>query len=175
MFTVGVDSHKRSWVAAMVDAAERPLADLAVPATQDGAAQLLTWAGQLVADSAPMQWGVEGSGSYGRLLAQRLVRTGARVYEVPPAATARERRHALGRQRQKSDPADALAVRLTLREAERLPRVVLRGEACQCKLLDEHRENLVLTRTRALNQLYAHLTHSAWERHCSAPATTAGC
>jgi transposase len=158
MLTVGVDSHKQSYVAVLVDATGRPLADKVMPASVEGIEALIAWAHGIAQDSGAVHWGIEGSGSYGRPLAQRLAGTADPVYEVPAIATARERGRGVGRHREKTDRTDALAIaRITLREAGRLPRIAPAGEAYQCKLLDEHRENLVLARTRALNHLYAHL------------------
>jgi transposase len=157
MLTIGVDSHQCSYMAAAIDHAGRPMTTLAVPATDAGRQRLRAWAGGLAA-LEPRQWGIEGSGSYGRSLAQLLVASGEAVFEVPGLATAQERGRSLGRQRDKTDATDALAIaRVTLREAERLPRITPAGGAYRCKLLSEHRDNLVLQRTRALNQLYAHL------------------
>lgn len=158
MLTVGVDSHKQWYVAVLADATGRPVADKVVPASSEGVEALIAWAHGVGTDGQLVQWGIEGSGGYGRRLAQCLVATADHVYEVPAIATARERGGGLGRHREKTDRTDALAIaRITLREAGRLPKLAPAGEAYQCKLLGEHRENLVLARTRAVNQLYAHL------------------
>jgi transposase len=161
MLTIGVDAHKAILVAVAVDGTGRECASTSVPTTEDGIAQLMAWASSLQ-PSDKQRWGIEGSGSYGRRLAQTLVRRHITVVEVPGIATATERRRSRGRQREKSDGTDALAIaRVTLRDATVLPPVQCEGPAYQCKLLTEHRDNLVLARTRALNQLYAHIDHAA--------------
>lgn len=77
---------------------------------------------------------------------------------MPATATARERRAAVGRAREKTDETDALAVaRLTARDAAALPPVRGDGLPQQLKVLTEHRDNLLLQRTRVLNQRHAHL------------------
>jgi transposase len=154
MLTIGVDSHKRSLTAAAIDSAGREAGTLQVPSTPTGRNQLLEWVKALA--PGEHQWGIEGSGMYGRPLAQQLARTGQRVYEVSGLATSRERRGGIGVHRQKTDTSDALAVaRVTLRESARLPRIYPAGMAHRCKLLTEHRENLVLQRTKLMNQLHA--------------------
>ena len=160
MLTIGVDSHKQTYVAAAIDAAGRSLATISVETTAAGRATLVHWADRLTDPADPKrQWGIEGSGSYGRPLAQQLARCGELVFEVPGIATADQRTHSLGRQRTKTDHTDALAIaRVVLRDATQLAPLMSADCAHQCKLLTEHRDNLVLERTRALNQLHLHLT-----------------
>jgi len=96
---VGVDTHKDQHVAVIVDGLGGRLADLSVPATNQGYAQLLTWGathGRVAA------YGVEGTGSYGVGLARFLRRHGHTVIEVSRPARQAERRAA-----GKSDDIDA--------------------------------------------------------------------
>lgn len=158
MLIIGVDSHKKTLTAAAIDSMGREQGTILVAASAKGRAELLSWA-ERVRGAAPVTWGIEGSGTYGRTLAQELCASGSPVYEVPGTATARERRAAVGVQRQKTDTSDALAVaRITAREGERLPRVYTAGIPHRCKLLSEHRDNLVLQRTRLMNQLHAQVS-----------------
>ncbi len=158
MISIGVDPHKRTYVAAAVDALGRPLGTLSVAATAQGQQALLDWAATHGAGAADRRWGVEGAGGYGWPLAQALVAAGGRVHGVPASATARERRAAVGRAREKTDTTDALAVaRVAARESAALPAVRGDGIPQQLKVLTEHRDNLLLQRTRVLNQLHAHL------------------
>jgi transposase len=106
MLTIGVDSHKRSFTAVAVDSMGRQQATTQVPTTCSGRAHLLDWA-EALREGAPLRWGIEGSGSYGRPLAQQLARRGQDVLEVPGIATSRERKAALGVHRQKMDTSDA--------------------------------------------------------------------
>jgi len=158
MLTIGVDSHKGSYTAVAVDSVASERAAMRVANTPAGRAELLAWATVLEPQAGARQWGIEGSGMYGRPLAESLGGAGETVFEVPGLATSRERSGALGARRQKNDHSDALAVaRITLRDSSRLPRVFQGGEPNRCKLLTEHRDNLVLQRTRLLNQLHAHI------------------
>jgi transposase len=158
MLTIGVDSHKRTLTAVAVDSTGRQVAAIQVLSSPRGRAQLIDWAGEL-GNAESTRWGIEGTGSYGRSLAQQLSRAGGRVVEVPGIATARERRAAIGVHRQKTDSSDALAIaRVAVRDQGRLPVIFPHGTAHHCKLLSEHRDNLVLQRTRLLNQLHAQVS-----------------
>lgn len=163
MLTIGIDAHKRTWVAVAVDAAGRPVSSYTTSVSADAVRAIVDWA-QTLAHTSGMaieRWGIEGAMHYGRSLAQALVQVGAPVVEVPGSATARERRRSRGREAEKTDVTDATAIaRLTLRDGARLPIIGLDGPAAQCHALSEHRDNLVLARTAALHQLYAHLTHT---------------
>ena len=89
MLTIGVDSHKDSLTAIAIDSIGREVGAKRVQNTPGGRDRLLKWASSLGHDEC--RWGIEGSGMYGRPLAQQLVRADAPVYEVPGLATSRER------------------------------------------------------------------------------------
>lgn len=161
MLTIGVDTHKRSWVAVAVDESGRPVGQCARPAGAVEAAELIAWAMAISPSAGVSRWGIEGAMHYGRSLAQCVFAAGMPVYEVPGHATALERRRSRGRSAEKSDHSDALAIaRVVLRDAADLPPVAADGEVSRCRALSEHRDNLVLARTAALNQLYAHQGHT---------------
>jgi transposase len=97
---VGVDSHEKEHVAALLDDRGRLLASGAFPAHERGFKQLLDWArsyGQV------REAGVEGTGSFGVGLTRFLLAEGVQVIEVT-RPNRRARRH-LG----KSDSVDAEA------------------------------------------------------------------
>jgi transposase len=107
---LGVDTHEREHVAALVDELGRLLAARSFPATARGFKLLLAWA----REHGPVcRAGVEGTGSFGAGLACFLADQGVRVVEVTRPSR-RGRRH-LG----KSDTVDA----------EAAARMVLSGEA----------------------------------------------
>jgi transposase len=107
---LGVDTHEREHVAALVDELGRLLAARSFPATARGFKLLLAWA----REHGPVcRAGVEGTGSFGAGLACLLADQGVRVVEVTRPSR-RGRRH-LG----KSDTVDA----------EAAARMVLSGEA----------------------------------------------
>jgi transposase len=107
---LGVDTHEREHVAALIDDLGRLIATRGFAVTARGFKQLLTWAR---AHGAVRRAGVEGTGSFGAGLARFLTAEGVDVVEVTRPSR-RGRRH-LG----KSDTIDAVAA----------ARMVLSGEA----------------------------------------------
>lgn len=118
MLTIGIDAHKRVHQAVAIDDAGRERARWRGGTTAPELQRLIAWATALAEDR---RWGIEGSGQYGRVLAQQLVATGELVVEVNPRLTAGMRR--TGRQRGKSDRLDALAVARVAAQEEDLPAV----------------------------------------------------
>lgn len=149
MRTVGIDAHKHVFTVAIVD-------DRGTVTQVDTVDRNAATPDRLLASVAelptPRQWGIEGSGMYGRQVAQALVASGETVFEVPGSCTAMERRRSRGREAEKTDVTDAVAIaRVVLRDHQRLPRVTADGAPTQCRLLTEHRQNLLQERSRLLN------------------------
>jgi len=107
---LGVDTHKHTHVAVVLDGLGRHLGMLQFPASDAGAEQLLAWSR---AHGAPTTAGVEGTGSYGYQLTRSLQAAGMTVAEVNRPDRANRRRKG------KSDPVDA----------EAAGRAVLAGQA----------------------------------------------
>lgn len=152
MISIGIDTHKATLAVSAIDEAGRELDAITVPNDAAGHRRIRRWA---AAHGPDRRFGVEGSGSFGAVLAQDLIAIGEVVFEVPATLTDRERRrvHRPG----KSDPADALAIaRVVLREGH-LRRVVAPGLADDLKLLVTARDELVAERTRVANRLHADL------------------
>lgn len=83
---IGVDPHKRSHTAVVLDEGEQVAAEVRVAAQRRQAQQLLAWA-----EVWPQGcWAVEDAGGLGRWLAQQLVAVGETVVDVP-ASCRRER------------------------------------------------------------------------------------
>lgn len=143
---VGVDTHKDSHSAALVDELGGVLASTDVLANQRGYVQLLEWAR---CRSPRRTWVVEGTGSYGAGLASFLARCGEVVYEGDRPQ--RRKRGAAG----KSDQLDAIKVarEALAREHHALPRQ--RGNREAIRVLLSTREGAVSAYRQALNQLYA--------------------
>ena len=150
MVTIGVDTPKRLVVAVALDAAGQVTANWDGPNTPEGWDQLQRWGGEQ--EPEPV-WGIEGSGQYGRGLAQQLVAAGAMVYEINPRWTAAARQRA--RQPGKSDRRDATAIAQVLRqEGTHLPRLQPEDATSVVALLTSERTDAVRMATQVRNQLH---------------------
>ena len=153
MVTIGIDAHKRSHTAVVVDEQGRQLAQTTSAGTTSGDhLALLGWA---ASQAGPRQWAVEDCRHLSRRLERDLLAAGERIVRVPPKlmANARDGARSFG----KSDPIDALAVaRAALREPS-LPAARLDGPDRELRLLVDHRDDLVAERTRMISRLRWHL------------------
>ena len=151
MVVIGADLHKRSHTLVAVDETGRKLAEKTVSATPAGHLEVRRWAAQW----PNRAFALEDCRHLSRSLERDLVRAGERVVRVPPKLMAGARRSA--REPGKSDPIDALAVaRAALREPD-LPVATLDGPERDVRLLVDHRDDLVATRTQDQNRLRWHL------------------
>ena len=153
MVKVGIDVHKKTHCAVAVDAMGRQLAQLTVRATDAGHRQLLRWARRLFGED--VEFAVEDCRHVSTRLERALLTAGARVVRVPPKLMAQTRSSA--RTRGKSDPIDALAIARAAWREPNLPVATLAGVEREIKLLVDHREDLVNTRTQVQNRLRWHL------------------
>jgi len=152
---LGVDTHKRSHVLVALDDEGRQLGTRTIANTPEGWAEALAWARGK--QQQHRRWGIENGGSLGKGFAQFLLAQGeAVVREVSPQRTAQYRRR--GRTQDKTDQADALAIaRLLLAEGEHLPAIPRDDVSTELRLLSDHRDNLLVDRTRLINQLHAQM------------------
>jgi transposase len=152
VLTVGVDVHKDTHTAVLVDELGREHASRTVRATDAGHRALVAWArGQ----GDELRWAVEDCRHVSTRLERALLGAGQQVVRVPPKLMAGARHSA--RTRGKSDPIDALAIaRAALREPD-LPVAEHDQASRELKLLVDHREDLVAERTRMQNRLRWHL------------------
>jgi transposase len=151
---VGVDVHKHTHAAALLDERGGELGTLVFANSPEGYRRLLGWLAQRDAGQALI--GVESPGSYGRALVAALSAAGHQVLHVPAWRTHRERR------RQgpgKTDPGDALAIADVVRRKHtelgpaREPELV-RALA----ILELQRRRFVRDRTQAIQRLRADWT-----------------
>jgi transposase len=98
---VGIDPHKRTLTAIVIDARGGVLAGEHFRVSGDGHRALEAWARSF---GPVARWGVENASGWGRHTAIYLASAGHDVRDVCPNRTARQDR---GRQRGKSDPLDA--------------------------------------------------------------------
>lgn len=153
MMVVGVDSHKDTLVCAVVDEAGRAAGSESFPNTAGGHEAMWAWTQGL---GSVVRVGIEGSGSYGRGLAQLLVASGAVVVDVPPQMTERARRRQ--RTRTKTDDLDALGIaRVTARETG-LPQVQAAGLADDLRALTTYRSEQSDRLVKAAGRLHAELS-----------------
>jgi transposase len=151
MVIIGADLHKRSHTLVAVDASGRKLAVKEASATPAGHLELRRWLSRWPDRSIAL----EDCRHLSRTFERDLLRAGERVIRVPPKLMAGARRSS--REPGKSDPIDALAVaRAALREPD-LPVATLDGPDRDIRLLVDHRDDLVVTRTQDQNRLRWHL------------------
>src|SRR3954451_635613 len=171
MMVIGIDAHKRTHTAVMVDDNGREHSTKTVGTTTRDHLQLLKWATSLDGERL---WAIEDCRHLTRRLERDLIAAGESVVRVPPKLMAHIRDSA--RTYGKSDPIDALAVaRAALREPD-LPVARLDGPEREVRLLVDHREDLVGERTRIIARLRWHLHEldPEWEpkaRSLDRPAT----
>jgi transposase len=152
MVVIGIDAHKRTHTAVLIDGNGRQLAAKTCGSTSKDHLALLRWAAKHSPDRV---WAIEDCRNMTRRLERDLLAAGERIVRVPPKLMAHARDAA--RTYGKSDPIDALAVaRAALRE-DALPVAHLDGPDREVRLLVDHREDLLGERTRAVNRLRWHL------------------
>lgn len=152
---LGIDVHKGTHTAVAVDEVGRQIGQRTVRATDAGHRQLLGWTLREWAGLEELRFAVEDCRHVSTRLERALLGAGQRVVRVPPKLMAGARSSA--RTRGKSDPIDALAIaRAALREPN-LPVATHDRVSREVKLLVDHREDLVNTRTRVQNRLRWHL------------------
>ena len=159
MIVIGTDTHKASHTAAALDERTgRTVADRTVSARRRSFEDLLLWGRRLEAERV---WAIEDCRHVSGALERFLIARRERVVRVAPKLTAGARDSA--RERGKSDAIDAVAIaRAAIREGiDALPVAVLAGSELDIRLLVDHRERLVATRTRLINDLRWNL-HDLW-------------
>jgi transposase len=98
---VGIDPHRASFTATVLDQRGGELGHAHFPNTQEGHGSALAWANGF---GRAERWGIEGASGLGRSLAEFLVEAGCDVRDVPPHKTAARGR---GRHEGKSDRLDS--------------------------------------------------------------------
>uniref|UniRef100_UPI003D7C47AB IS110 family transposase n=1 Tax=Kineococcus sp. SYSU DK007 TaxID=3383128 RepID=UPI003D7C47AB len=151
---VGVDTHKSEHVAVLLDGLGGKLAELTIPATTAGFAQLLQVCTEHAGPGGRITaFGVEGTGSYGLGLARFLRRAGHTVREID-----RPVRNGQRRQQGKNDAIDAEhAARTVLSGAELATPKNADGSVEVLRLLKIARDTAVKARTAAMIALKATL------------------
>jgi len=150
VFVIGIDPHKASHTAAVLDRTEQLVGELRVSADRRQRERLLRFA----APFAPRSWAVEAASGLGALLAQQLVAAGEVVFDVPPALSARVRLLDAGRT-DKTDPHDARSAALVALRHRGLRPVKPVDHGVVLRLLANRYHDLTASRTQAICRLHA--------------------
>ena len=113
---VGVDPHRMTFTATVLDSRGGELGHAHFPNTRQGHEAGLAWAAGF---GSAERWGVEGASGLGRHLAEFLVAAGCDVRDVPPHKTAARQR---GRHEGKTDRLDSQRVAAETQTNPRLAR-----------------------------------------------------
>ena len=151
MLVIGIDSHKDTLSACLVDHLGTPLEYRDIANTPQGHRQLVDWA----QTTNVVRVAVEGSGTFGRPAAVAAMAAGLDVREVPPQLTAQVRSR--GRTQTKTDQVDALVIaRVALRD-HNLSAPTHWEDTEDLRVLVTYRRELVEQRTAGANRLHADL------------------
>jgi transposase len=147
---IGIDPHKGSHTAFVIDGCEKQLGQLRVRASSQQAVQLLGWASRW----RQRTWAVEGARGLGQLLAQQLIAVGEHVLDVPPKLAARVRLLDSG-QINKTDENDARSVAIAALRARELPELTVEDQTIVMRVWSRRDHDLGRLRTQAVCRLHA--------------------
>jgi transposase len=150
VFIIGIDPHKGSHTAAIIDRDEQVVGELLVQSDCQQRERLLRWA----ASFEPRLWAIEGATGHGALLAQQLVASGEIVVDVPAALSTRARLLDSGR-KDKTDAHDARSAAIVALRHRNLRTVALEDHGQVLRLLARRHHQLTAARTRAICRLHA--------------------
>ena len=156
MFVIGIDPHRGSHAAVVIDRSETVRAVLELPADRRQRQRLLDWS----VEFTPRLWAIEGASGTGALLAQQLVAAGERVIDVPPKLAARVRLLD-NEQSDKNDRHDARSVAVVALRKTNLHEVTVEDHIAVLRLLAKRHHDLVAGRTRVVCRLHTTLCYLA--------------
>jgi transposase len=149
VFVIGIDPHKGSHSAAVLDEHELLVGELRVRAGRRQRDELVAFASRF----EPRCWAIEGATGTGALLAQQLVAVGETVLDVPPTLSARARLLDTARI-DKTDAHDARSAAIVALRHSKLRTVRLEDHTAVLRLLAKRQHDLVAHRTRAIRRLH---------------------
>ena len=151
MFIIGIDPHKGSHTAAVLDRSESVMGELRVVADRWQRERLFCFA----ADFTPRTWAIESASGLGALLAQQLVGAGEQVVDVPAKLSARVRLLERG-STDKTDPNDARSAAIVAWRTPALNIVMATDEhRVVLRLLADRDHQITAQRTRTICRLHA--------------------
>ncbi|MDI5940621.1 MULTISPECIES: IS110 family transposase [unclassified Micromonospora] len=144
---IGVDTHTDTHTAAVLTPVGTVLTEITVPATNDGAAVLLAWAGRQTSGlgTGRRAWALEGARCHGVGLLRVLRAAGEYVLEAPKPTTGRRRRGG------KSDALDAVHAARGVLAADHVATPRTDGDREALRLLHVCRRHYSDTRTATIN------------------------
>jgi transposase len=146
---IGVDPHKGSHTAVVLDAGEVVLGQVRVTARTDQLLRLQRWA-QPWPDRV---WAVEGARGLGRLLTQQLLAAGERVVDVQPKLAARVRLLNTGLVN-KNDPNDARSVAVAALRSRQVSEASLEDHTVVLRVWARRYRDLGRLRTQVMCRLH---------------------
>jgi transposase len=150
MYVIGIDPHKGSHTAAVLDTDEKVLGERRVVAGDGQRDELLAFAERFT----PRLWAIESATGWGALLAQQLVAAGEAVVDVPPTLSARARLLDAG-SGSKTDRHDARSAAIVALRHRHLRAVGTEDYSAVLRLLANRHHDLVAARTRTVCRLHA--------------------
>ena len=150
MFTIGIDPHKGSHLAAVLDEREMFREELRVRADRHQRERLLKFAAPYV----PRVWAIEGARGLGALLAQQLVAAGETVLDVP-AKLSRRVRVLDNECADKNDTHDARSAAMVGIRNRRLVQVTPENHGAVLRMLAKRHHDLTGRRTQSICRLHA--------------------
>ncbi len=149
---VGVDTHKYSHTAAVLDGYFEVVTTISFDNSTEGFNHLFDKLKKLIS-GRDLVFGLEDSQGLGSFLAQYLIRNGHLALEINPVYTDRGRRRTVSRE--KSDKRDAIVIAKTLiRERANLHPVRMERNSVALREMVGYRQTLVNESTRIKNRLH---------------------
>ena len=154
---VGIDLHKETHTAVMIDCYNQKLGEITFPNRPAAFPKLVTKVKKCNTDAKEVVYGLENAYGYGRPLAVWLIDKGYFVKDVNTAISHRQAKHR-GAMYRKSDSDDAEAIALaTLNMLDKLPDDCPNDAYWSLGQLVHRRDNIMKQRTRLVNQLHEQL------------------
>ena len=154
---VGIDLHKETHTAVMIDCYNQKLGEITFPNRPADFSKLVTKVKKCNTDGKEVVYGLENAYGYGRALAVWLIDKRYLVKDVNTAISHRQAKHR-GAMYRKSDSDDAEAIALaTLNMLDKLPDACPNDAYWSLGQLVHRRDNIMKQRTRLVNQLHEQL------------------
>jgi transposase len=156
MMMIGIDPHKGSHTAVVIDRDERVVDEVRVKTSDDRVGELREWASAY----PDRVWAVESARGMGYLVSQQLVAAGERVVDVPATMASRVRLLVSGKS-EKTDPNDARSVAIAALRRSGLATVRVDDHARVLGLLAKRHRDVARLKNKVACRLHALLMELA--------------